>query len=130
MTTIQIDEMIDLISDTVPDFLDIAKENDREMFGYINYLVIFSKILAQRQVLCFADIQGFTNEFFNKTADLMEVSRNITMANLCYDYIKDYYEDFMNYLETVEEYEMCENYKNFFIEFNDKTKRINDGLET
>ncbi len=130
MTTIQIDEMIDLISDTVPDFLDIAKENDREMFSYINYLIIFSKILAQRQVLCFADIESFTNEFFNKTADLMEVSRSVVMANLCYNYIKDLYEDFMNYLERIEEYEMCENYKNFFIEFNDKTKGINDGLET
>lgn len=124
--TIQIDEMIDMIAETIPDFIDMTKTNDRDIYSIIRYLIIYSKVLAQRNILCKADIDCFTEDFFKRVSDLMDKSRNVSQANLSYNYIKDHYEELMDYLEELEEYEMCSNFKSFFIEFNDKTRRINE----
>lgn len=120
---VKIDEMIDMISSSVPDFIDTTKEDHRELYEHVSYLILFSKVLCVRTTLGIKHIDEFTDKFFNLTSDMIEYY-DMSMANECYDYVKDFYDSFLIYLEQNEEYEMCSNFTNFFQALEHKTKEM------
>ncbi len=120
---VNIDEMIDMISSSVPDFLDTTKEDHRELYEHTAYLILFSKVLCVRTTLGVKHIEEFTQKFFELTCDMIEYF-DINLANECYDYVKEYYDSFIIYLEQNEEYEMCSNFRNFFQALELKTKEM------
>ena len=120
---VKIDEMIDMISSSVPDFIDTTKEDHRELYDHIAYLILFSKVLCIRTTLGITHIDEFTQKFYDMTCDMIE-HFDINLANECYDYVKEFYDQFFIYLEQNEEYEMCSNFRNFFQALDLKTKSI------
>ena len=123
-----IDMMIDVIASDMPEFLDEAKSEDRDIFNYMSVMILMSKILSTECVLGIADIDSFTEAFLKYFSEMLDCSCDITKINKSYDYITEFYMSLYKYLITAEEYEMCSNFKNFIDSFNEKNNMI-DGLE-
>lgn len=120
-----IDDMIDIISSDIPEFLDHTKPEDRDIFSHISYLLIMIKILTSGKIMSVNEVYEFTDSYFNHILSMMECSENIEKINKSYDYVSSIYTNVMDYLEKAEEYEMCHNFKSFFELFNDKTNNMN-----
>ena len=123
-----IDMMIDIIASDMPEFLDEAKSQDRDIFDYMSAMLLMSKILSIESVLGIADIESFVECFMSYFSDMLECSDNIEKINMSYDYVTEFYMKLFQYLIKAEEYEMCSNFKNFIDAFNEKNNTI-DGLE-
>ena len=123
-----IDMMIDIISSDMPEFLDEAKSEDRDIFNYMSVMILMCKILSTGSVLGIADIDSFTEAFLKYFTEMLDCSNDIEKINKSYDYITEFYMSLYKYLITAEEYEMCSNFRNFIDSFNEKNNMI-DGLE-
>jgi len=123
-----IDMMIDVISSDMPEFLDEAKSEDRELFGYISAMILMCKILSTEVTLSLRNIESFTVSFLDYFEGMLECSENIDKINKCYEYVTEFYMKLFQYLIKTEEYEMCSNFRNFIEVFNEKNNMI-DGLE-
>jgi len=117
-----IDMMIDIISSDMPEFLDEAKTEDRDMFGHISYMILMCKIISVDMVLSVTAIDSFTDCFLEQYLSLFEISDNIEKINKSYDYVTEFYMSLYKYLVTAEEYEMCSNFRNFIDRFNEKNQ--------
>jgi len=124
-----IDDMIDMISSGMPEFLNEAIPEDIDIFSQMSYLILMAKIIAVPQVLSIKSIDKFIDNYFKRVEELIDETENQTKAELAYDYICEFYLGMMMYLEQNEEYEMCSNFKRFFVGFNEKANRINGELE-
>ena len=120
-----IDDMIDIISSDMPEFLDHTKPEDRDIFSHMSYLLVMIKILTNGNIMSLKEIDEFTESYLDHILLMMECSGNIEKINKSYDYVSSIYMNVMNYLENFEEYEMCHNFKSFFELFNDKTNNMN-----
>jgi len=123
-----IDMMIDIIASDMPEFLDEAKSQDRDIFDYMSAMLLMSKILSIESVLGIADIESFVECFMSYFSDMLECSDNIEKINMSYDYVTEFYMKLFQYLIKAEEYEMCSNFRNFIDIFNQKNNYIN-GME-
>ena len=123
-----IDMMIDIIASDMPEFLDEAKSQDRDIFDYMSAMLLMSKILSIESVLGIADIESFVECFMSYFSDMLECSDNIEKINMSYDYVTEFYMKLFQYLIKAEEYEMCSNFRNFIDIFNEKNNYIN-GME-
>jgi hypothetical protein len=123
-----IDMMIDVIASDMPEFLDEAKSEDRDIFDYVSLMILMSKILSIESVLGIADIDSFTEAFLKYFSDMLDCSNDIEKINKCYDYVTEFYMKLFEYLVKAEEYEMCSNFRNFIDIFNQKNNYIN-GME-
>lgn len=117
-----IDEMIDIISSDMPEFLDHTKPEDRDMFTHISNMIIMSKILSIKTILSIKLIDEFTESFQERFISLLDCSENIEKINISYDYVSEFYLNILNYLINIEEYEMCSNFRSFIDAFNEKNK--------
>ena len=117
-----IDNMIDIISSDMPEFLDHTKTEDRDIFSHISYMILMSKILSVDYVLSIKLIDEFTESFQERFLGLLDCSENIEKINISYDYVGEFYLNLLNYLINAEEYEMCSNFRNFIDAFNEKNK--------
>jgi hypothetical protein len=117
-----IDTMIDIISSDIPEFLDGAKPEDREIFSHISYMILMCKIISVNDILSQTAIDSFTDSFLDQYLSLIESSDNIEKINKSYDYVTEFYMNLFNYLVNNEEYEMCSNFKNFINSFNEKSE--------
>lgn len=129
LTMNRIDTMIEIISEDFPEFLDQSKPEDRDIFTYVSYMIIMSKMICVDKVMSHKGIESFTQAFFDQMENMIASSNNISKVNMSYDYVTEIYTNLLEYLERCEEYEMCSNFRNFFIEFNLKTNELNDELE-
>jgi hypothetical protein len=120
--------MIDVIASDMPEFLDEAKSEDRDIFDYVSLMILMSKILSIESVLGIADIDSFTEAFLKYFSDMLDCSNDIEKINKCYDYVTEFYMKLFEYLVKAEEYEMCSNFRNFIDIFNQKNNYIN-GME-
>lgn len=123
-----IDDMIDIISSDMPEFLDPTKLEDQEAFNYVSYLILVSKVLCVEMTLGMVTIIKFTDDFFDKINTMMENIDDDDKSEKCYEYVTQFYHNLFSYLESNEEYEMCSNFRNFINEFNDKVDSINNEL--
>jgi len=123
-----IDMMIDVIASDMPEFLDEAKSEDRDIFNYVSLMILMSKILSIESVLGIADIDSSTEAFLKYFSDMLDCSNDIEKINKCYDYVTEFYMKLFEYLIKAEEYEMCSNFRNFIDIFNQKNNYIN-GME-
>jgi hypothetical protein len=121
-----IDEMIDIISETRPEFLDVNDKLHNRLYDYISHLIILSKLLCSREFLSKKTIDIFTNNFYNFITELVKLSENDDTVEMSYDYINEFYTSMRDYLEVNEEYELCANFTNFINAFNDKVDYINE----
>jgi hypothetical protein len=123
-----IDMMIDVIASDMPEFLDEAKSEDRDIFNYMSVMILMCKILSTESVLGIADIDSFTEAFLKYFSEMLDCSNDIEKINKSYDYVTEFYMKLFEYLVKTEEYEMCSNFRNFIDSFNEKNNMI-DGLE-
>jgi hypothetical protein len=114
--------MIDIISSDIPEFLDGAKPEDREIFSHLSYMILMCKIISVDRVLGIVAIDSFTDSFLERYQSLIDISDNIEKINKSYDYITEFYMNLFNYLVNSEEYEMCSNFRNFIDRFNQKSE--------
>lgn len=123
-----IDDIIDVISSDMPEFLDPTKLEDQEAFNYVSYLILVSKVLCVDMSLGMLTIIKFTDDFFDKLNRMMNYMEDEDKCEKCYEYVTQFYHNLFSYLEDQEEYEMCSNFRNFINEFNDKVDSINNEL--
>lgn len=123
-----IDDIIDVISSDMPEFLDPTKLEDQEAFNYVSYLILVSKVLCVDMSLGMLTIIKFTDDFFDKLNRMMNYMEDEDKCEKCYEYVTQFYNNLFLYLEENEEYEMCSNFRNFINEFNDKVDSINNEL--
>lgn len=119
--------MIEIISSDIPEFLDAAKPEDRELFCHISHLMMLSKQLATQSIMNRERIIIFTDGFLRRYDDMLDSTTSIEKINICYNYVTEFYMKLFDYLIKAEEYEMCSNFRNFIDCFNEKT--IDDELE-
>lgn len=123
-----IDDIIDVISSDMPEFLDPTKLEDQEAFNYVSYLILVSKVLCVDMSLGMVTIIKFADDFFDKLNRMMNYMEDEDKCEKCYEYVSQFYNNLFLYLEENEEYEMCSNFRNFINEFNDKVDSINNEL--
>jgi len=123
-----LNEMIDIMSDDMPEFINSSDSLERELFEYISYLILMSKMLTVPRFIGIVGIDKFSDQFFDKINEMFREFDGNRKLKKSYDYVVEYYTNMVDYLERIEEYEMCNNFKNFFISFNKKVEDIN-GLE-
>jgi hypothetical protein len=123
-----ISEMIDILSDDMPEFLDGSNILEIELFEHISYLILMSKMLTVPRFIGIVALDNFSDQFFEKMNYMFREFDENKKLKKSYDYIVEYYDYMIDYLERIEEYEMCSNFKNFIISFNKKIEDIN-GLE-
>lgn len=123
-----IDEMIDIMSDDMPEFINSSDLIERELFEYISYLILMSKMLTVPRFIGMVGIDKFSDQFLVKINEMFLEYDGHKKLKKSYDYIVEFYSNMVDYLERIEEYEMCSNFKNFFITFNKKVDELN-GLE-
>ena len=121
-----IDMMIDIISSDMPEFLDEAKPQDRDIFNYMSAMLLMSKILSTGTTLSKENIESFSESFLDYFEGMLECSENIEKINKSYDYVTEFYMKLFEYLIKTEEYEMCSNFKNFIDSFNEKNNIGNE----
>jgi len=116
-----IDDMIDIISSDIPEFLDATKPEDRDIFSHLSYMILMCKALCVDSFIGRVFIDEFTESFLEQYLSMIECSDNIEKINKSYDYITEFYMNLFNYLVNLEEYEMCSNFRNFIDSFNEKS---------
>lgn len=119
-----IDNMIEILSETPPHFLDITKKEHNIAFEYMSHLFLLSKILCQQNVISQVGIDAFSDNFLEMTNNMIE-NLNEEIAEECYNYVNEFYTHMVVYLEGLEEYEMCQNFLNFIKTFNHKIDTLN-----
>jgi hypothetical protein len=123
-----IDEMIDIMSDDMPEFITASDPSDRELFEYIHYLIIMSKMLTVPRIIGIVGIDKFSDQFLSKINEMFKEFDGHAKLKKSYDYVVEFYANMVDYLERIEEYEMCSNFTKFFKTFNKKVNELN-GLE-
>ena len=112
MTQVNITEMIDIISDNVPEFLDLNEMWDKVQFDHIQDIILLSKWITIRKKIGPKTLQDFTKTFCDKVKLMISIDYK---SEECYNYIQNFYDDLIDYCESAEEYEICANIRNFFL---------------
>lgn len=121
-----LDDMIDILSENPPEFLDITIKSHNIAFEYTSHLLLVSKILCTQNVINLKGIDSFTDNYFEMNSEMIDRVNDDYLTELCYEYLNEYYTNMVGYLEGLEEYEMCQNFMNFISSFNDKIDRLNE----
>lgn len=121
-----IDDMIEILSENPPEFLDITIKSHNIAFEYTSHLLLLSKILCGQEVLNLMAIRAFSDNYFEINNEMIDRVDDDYIAEKCYEYLNEYYSNMVVYLEGLEEYEMCQNFINFIKTFNDKIDRLNE----
>jgi len=121
-----LDDMIEILSESPPEFLDITIKEHNIAFEYTSHLLLVSKILCIQNVINLKGIISFTDNYFDTINEMSDRVDDDYIAEKCYDYLNEYYTNMVGYLEGLEEYEMCQNFMNFIKTFNDKIDRLNE----
>lgn len=119
-------DMIEIISEAQPEFLDPSNKLHNHLYDYVSHLIILSKILCKDSFISKKGIDAFTDNFYNLMTELIDLSQEDDTAEMCWDYINEFYSTMRNYLEVNEEFEVCANFTNFIKTFNEKVDYINE----